>query len=128
MDSIIRGLTVYVFLLVIFRFAGTRMMAQMTSFDLILLLIISETTQEAMIAGDHSITNCFLLIMTLVGATVLLSFLKMKFPKLSDQDLNFDEINKAEMFRQLEVKLALTAKELQGIMNTPINDLREKLP
>ena len=54
--------------------------------------------------------------------------LKMKFPKLSDQDLNFDEINKAEMFRQLEVKLALTAKELQGIMNTPINDLREKLP
>lgn len=54
--------------------------------------------------------------------------LKIKFPKLSDQDLNFDEINKAEMFRRLEVKLALTAKELQGIMNTPINDLRQELP
>lgn len=82
MEPILRGLAVYVLLLVIFRFAGTRMLAQMTSFDLILLLIISETTQSAMVNGDHSITNCFLLVMTLVGATVILSFLKMKFPKL----------------------------------------------
>lgn len=82
MDSILRGLAVYVFILLIFRFAGNRLLAQMTSFDLVLLLIISETTQEAMVDGDHSLTNCFLLIVTLVSATVLLSFLKMKFPKL----------------------------------------------
>ena len=82
MEPIIRGLVVYLFLLVIFRLAGTRMLAQMTSFDLLLLLIVSETTQEAMVNGDHSITNCFLLVITLVGATVLVSYLKLKFPKL----------------------------------------------
>jgi uncharacterized membrane protein YcaP (DUF421 family) len=82
MEPIIHGAVVYIFLLVIFRLAGTRMLSQMTSFDLILLLIISETTQQAMVDNDHSITNCFLLVMTLVGATVVLSFVKMKFPKL----------------------------------------------
>lgn len=82
MEPLIRGLVVYAFLLGIFRLAGTRMLSQMTSFDLVLLLIISETTQEAMVDGDHSVTNCFLLVMTLVGATVVLSFLKTKSPML----------------------------------------------
>lgn len=82
MDSILRGLTVYAFLLVIFRIAGKRTLSQTTTFDLVLLLIISETTQQAMVHSDHSITNGFLLITTLVGATLLLSVLKQRFPKL----------------------------------------------
>ena len=38
--------------------------------------IISETTSEAMVDSDHSITNAFLLIMTLVGMSILLSVWK----------------------------------------------------
>jgi uncharacterized membrane protein YcaP (DUF421 family) len=79
-DSVIRGLVVYVFLLLIFRLSGKRTLSQSTSFDLVLLLIISETTQQAMIDSDHSITNAFLLITTLVGASVALSYVKMWFP------------------------------------------------
>jgi hypothetical protein len=44
------------------------------------------------------------------------AILKTQFPKLSDEDLNFDESRKGEMLLKLEVKLALTAKELQVIM------------
>lgn len=82
MESILRGLTVYLFLLILFRLAGKRTLSQATSFDLVLLLIISETTQEAMVAGDHSVTNSFLLIMTLTGSSMVLTLLKYRFPTL----------------------------------------------
>jgi uncharacterized membrane protein YcaP (DUF421 family) len=82
MESVIRGLIVYFFLLLIFRISGKRTLSETTSFDLVLLLIISETTQQAMVDDDHSITNGFLLIMTLIGTSVGLSLLKQKFPAL----------------------------------------------
>ena len=76
MDAVIRGLVVYLFLFLMFRLAGKRTLAQMSSFDLVLLLIISETTQQAMIDNDHSVTNGVILIITLVGASVLLSWIR----------------------------------------------------
>jgi uncharacterized membrane protein YcaP (DUF421 family) len=82
MDSVLRGLIVYFFLLVVFRISGKRTLSQTTSFDLVLLLIISETTQQAMVDNDHSITNGFLLIITLVGTSILLATLKQFFPRL----------------------------------------------
>ena len=44
-----------------FRVAGKRTLGEMTTFDLLLLLIISETTQQAMVGEDRSLTNAFLL-------------------------------------------------------------------
>jgi len=79
MDSVIRALVVYFFLLILFRISGRRTLSDTTTFDLVMLLIISETTQEAMVDDDHSITNGFLLIMTLIGATVGLSLLKQRW-------------------------------------------------
>ena len=76
MESVIRGLVVYFFLLLILRVSGRRTLSQTTDFELVLLLIISETTQQAMVNNDHSVTNAVLLITTLVGTTILLSFLK----------------------------------------------------
>jgi uncharacterized membrane protein YcaP (DUF421 family) len=82
MESVIRGLIVYVFLLVVFRISGKRTLSEATAFDLVLLLIISETTQQAMVDNDHSMTNAVLLILTLVGADILLSLVKQWFPIL----------------------------------------------
>src|SRR5688572_31227931 len=82
MESVLRGLIVYFFLLLIFRISGKRTLAQATNFELVLLLIISETTQQAMVNDDHSVTNGFLLILTLIGCTILLSVLKQRFKTL----------------------------------------------
>ena len=81
MDSVIRGAAVYLFCLLIFRIAGKRSLAEVTTFDLVLLLIISETTQEAMVNNDHSVTHAVLLIITLVGLDVLLSLIKQRWAK-----------------------------------------------
>lgn len=80
MDSVIRGTIVYLLLFVVFRVSGNRTLAQTTSFDLVLLLIISETTQQAMVNGDHSMTNGVVLIFTLVGWSILFSFFKEWWP------------------------------------------------
>jgi uncharacterized membrane protein YcaP (DUF421 family) len=82
MESVIRGLIVYLFLLLVFRLAGKRTLSEATAFDLVLLLIISETTQQAMVNDDHSMTNGALLILTLVGTDIFLSFLKRWVPAL----------------------------------------------
>ena len=43
MDSVIRGVAIYLILMVLTRLTGRRTMAQMTPFDFVLLLIIAET-------------------------------------------------------------------------------------
>jgi len=80
MESVIRALIVYVFLLIVFRISGKRTLSEATAFDLVLLLIISETTQQAMVDNDHSMVNAAVLILTLVGADILLSLVKQWFP------------------------------------------------
>jgi len=80
MDAILRGLAVYVFLLLLFRIAGRRTLSEMTNFDFVLLLIISEATQNAMIGNDYSVTNGFLVILTLIGLDIGLSVMKQRFP------------------------------------------------
>jgi uncharacterized membrane protein YcaP (DUF421 family) len=79
MDSVIRATVVYAVLLVLFRLAGKRTLAEVTTFDFVLLLIISEATQQAMVGSDNSMTNSLLLVGTLVGLNILLSELKLRF-------------------------------------------------
>lgn len=76
MDAVIRGLAVYGFLLLIFRVFGKRSLAQITTFDFVMLLIIAETTQQALLGDDFSVTNAFLLIATLFLCDALLSWCK----------------------------------------------------
>jgi uncharacterized membrane protein YcaP (DUF421 family) len=82
MDSILRAAATYAFLLVIFRLAGKRSLAQITTFDFVLLLMISEATQSALIANNYSLTNSFLVIITLMSIDIGLSLLKGLLPKL----------------------------------------------
>lgn len=76
MNPVVRGIAVYLFVFIIFRILGKRNLAEVTTFDLVLLLIISETTTDALIAEDYSLTACFIMVCTLVGVDFLLSKLK----------------------------------------------------
>ncbi len=80
MDSVLRATVTYLFVWLIFRIAGKRTLAQITTFDAVLLLIISETTQAALIDNDQSLTNTMLLILTILGLDVFFSIVKEWFP------------------------------------------------
>jgi uncharacterized membrane protein YcaP (DUF421 family) len=76
MDSVLRAAAVYLFVLVVFRISGKRSMSQITTFDFILLLIIGEATQQALLGNDFSIINAWVVIGTLI--TLELAFSKME--------------------------------------------------
>ncbi|MGE0543686.1 MAG: DUF421 domain-containing protein [Dehalococcoidia bacterium] len=78
MDSIVRAIAVYLFLMVVFRIAGRRTLGDLTAFDLVLVLIVSEAIQQALLDNDNSMTNGFLVVLTLVGLNVLLSLIKQR--------------------------------------------------
>jgi uncharacterized membrane protein YcaP (DUF421 family) len=87
MDALLRSLAVYAFLLVVFRATGKRTLAQITMFDFVLLLIVSEATQQALLGDDFSVVNGCLVVLTLLMADRGLDVLTHRSPHL-DRWLN----------------------------------------
>ena len=67
-ELIARGLFVYFFLILILRSTGKRQIGQMSPFDLVLLMVLSNAVQNSMTGGDNSITSGIILAVTLVLA------------------------------------------------------------
>ena len=80
MESVLRGVAMYAVLLVITRLSGRRTLAQMTPFDFVLILIVAETTQQALLGDDFSLTNAVVLIVTLFSIDILFSYVKQLWP------------------------------------------------
>jgi uncharacterized membrane protein YcaP (DUF421 family) len=88
MESIIlRSATIYLFIFIVLRMGGKRALSEMTTFDLVLVLIISEATQQALINDDHSIVGAMLAIVTLVSFDLLMSVITTR-SKVTDKILN----------------------------------------
>ncbi len=81
MEMVLRAAAIYLILLIIFKIAGRRTLMQLTNFDLILLLIISEATQQAMLSTDYSVTGSMLTIVTLVSIDILFGYIKKNLPR-----------------------------------------------
>jgi uncharacterized membrane protein YcaP (DUF421 family) len=83
MNPVVRGIAIYLFILLLLRIMGKRSLSEFTTFDLILLLIISEVTQQALVGQDYSLTGAFILIVTLMSVDLLFSLLKENFQLFS---------------------------------------------
>src|SRR5437667_1239277 len=66
LEKILRPICVYVFLIVGLRLSGKRELVQLNPFDLVVLLTLSNTVQNAIIGEDNSVTG------GVIGATSLL--------------------------------------------------------
>ena len=80
MDTIVKTIIVYIVLLILMRLSGRRTLAQITTFDFILLLVIGGTTQRALLGQDYSVTNALLVVITLILTNVILSLIERDFP------------------------------------------------
>jgi uncharacterized membrane protein YcaP (DUF421 family) len=78
MESVVRAVCIYGVLLVLFRLTGNRSLGQISTFDFVLLLIISEAIQNGMVGNSYSLTNAFVLVITLVIIDVGLSLIKQR--------------------------------------------------
>src|SRR2546421_8263921 len=66
LEKVLRPILVYFFLIIGLRLAGKRELAQLNAFDLVVLLTLSNTVQNAIIGNDNSVTG------GIIGATTLL--------------------------------------------------------
>ena len=126
MDSIVRGAATYLFVWLIFRISGKRSLSEATTFDAVLILIISEATQAALLDNNNSMTNSALLIATMLGIDVLLSHIKHRFHRVERvmdgmplviydrQGLNQQVMDKERVDRE---EIIAAARRLQGLAN-----------
>jgi uncharacterized membrane protein YcaP (DUF421 family) len=82
MGSVVRAAVVYVILLILFRISGKRTLSDVTTFDFVLTLIISESIQQGLIDQDNSLTNALLLVLTLIGLNILFSAAKSRWQRV----------------------------------------------
>lgn len=68
LEKVVRPVLVYLFLVIGLRLAGKRELAQLNAFDLVVLLTLSNTVQNAIIGADNSLLG------GVIGATTLLVF------------------------------------------------------
>jgi uncharacterized membrane protein YcaP (DUF421 family) len=78
MDTVLRTLAIYLFLLVLFRLVGKRTLSDLSTLDFILLLIVGEATQNALIGEDYSLVTGMTVILTLVMLDLGLSIAKRR--------------------------------------------------
>ena len=75
-----RAGAVYVFLLAVFRVSGRRTLAQVTTFDLILVRILGDATQDALIGERATFATAIVAIATLVLVDIALARAKRRWP------------------------------------------------
>jgi uncharacterized membrane protein YcaP (DUF421 family) len=124
MDAVVRAAAIYFFVWMIFRIAGKRTLSETTAFDFVLLLIVAETTQQALLGEDFSLTNAFILVSTLVGIDIAMSLLKQKFPRV-EKAMDGEPVLIVDNGRPLEKRMARAridrddileaARRLQGL-------------
>jgi uncharacterized membrane protein YcaP (DUF421 family) len=76
MDSVLKALVVYVVLWLLIRLAGRRTLAELSTFDFILFLIIGGATQRALIGQDYSLINAFVVVATLIVVDIAVGLLE----------------------------------------------------
>jgi uncharacterized membrane protein YcaP (DUF421 family) len=115
MDAVLRAAAIYLALLVVFRISGKRTLAQVTTFDFVLLLIISEATQQALLGEDFSITMALLVILTLVALDRLADFLGWRFPRVG-RALDGTPVVLVERGKLLEDRMRLYHLDVEQVL------------
>ncbi|WEK18347.1 MAG: DUF421 domain-containing protein [Candidatus Pedobacter colombiensis] len=115
LDIIFRSLSVYVFMLVAIRLTGKKELSQLNTTDVVLILLISNAVQNAMVGSDTSLLGGLVAAAVLFALNYLLKKLMFKNEKFRNMITEKPEIlihNGNLDFAKLS-KLGITNEELQ---------------
>jgi uncharacterized membrane protein YcaP (DUF421 family) len=80
-EKLVRSVVVYGFLLIAFRLCGKRQLGQLTAFDLVVLLIISNVVQNAVIGNDNSLGGGLIGATTILLLNLLVAYVTFRFKR-----------------------------------------------
>ena len=82
MDIAIRSAVIFLFIYVLMRIVGRRELSSLEPFDLILLVVLGDSVQQAVTQDDYSVTGAFIVVSTIALLQVFVSYLNFKVPRL----------------------------------------------
>ena len=82
METVLRVIFVYVFLLTALRMLGKRELGQLAPFDLLVLMLIPEFFQQAVVLEDFSMTNAVVAASTLLTLVLLTSIASYRWERV----------------------------------------------
>src|SRR6202166_2230854 len=83
LEKIVRPMIVYLFLIIFLRLFGKRELAQLNPFDLVVLLSLSNTVQNAIIGNDNSVTGGVIGAFSLLAINWLVVRVLFRSPRLT---------------------------------------------
>lgn len=83
-EFILRGAVVYLMLLVMVRVSGRRTVGQFTPFDLLVVMLLSESVSNSLTGGDQSLVGGLIIAAVLVALNMTMSFLSSHSKAMSD--------------------------------------------
>jgi len=81
-EHLVRGVVVYFSLFALLRVIGKKHVGELAPFDLLVLLILSETVQNALVGDDKSLPGGLVSAATLVGLAYIMSFIAWRSKKV----------------------------------------------
>jgi uncharacterized membrane protein YcaP (DUF421 family) len=78
---VLSSVAVYLFIILAIRFFGKKELSQLSVFDLVFILLISNAVQNAMVLGDNSLYGGLIAALSLFTMNYILKRLQLKFPK-----------------------------------------------
>ena len=117
-ELILRGVVVYVFLLILLRVTGKRQVGQLAPFDLVLLLVLSNAVQNSMNGGDNSLVGGLISAATLVAVNYAVGLATFKSKKLEALIEGRPQIliHNGKLFRDVMESAHLTQHELNAAL------------
>ena len=82
MDLVLRATFTFVFIFIVTRTIGRRELSSLEPFDLILLVVLGDSIQQALTQDDYSVTGAFIVVSTIALLQVFLSYLNFRVPRL----------------------------------------------
>lgn len=77
-EFILRALIVFIFLMIILRISGKRQIGQLAPFDLVLLLLLSNSVQNSMNGGDNSLVGGLISAASLILLNLFFGFISSR--------------------------------------------------
>jgi uncharacterized membrane protein YcaP (DUF421 family) len=82
MDLAIRTAVIFFFIFLLMRVIGRRELSSLEPFDLILLVVLGDSVQQAVTQDDYSVTGAFIVVSTIALLQVFVSYLNFRVPRL----------------------------------------------
>lgn len=124
-ELVLRAFFVYIIVFLIFRLIGKKQLGEMSPFDFVLLLIVSESVSNSLGADENSITGGLILAFTLISLSSVIDFLAFKskrFEKIVEGQPQFI-IKNGKICEDVQRKEKITQEEINTLLRE--NDIRE---